>query len=117
MSSCVEIGNYNIGDFVKFQRKISLKPNTYNIYRDIGIIVKKGTTSDTCYINAKPIQYLISIERYGGDYVWVDAEGIENILSIPIEYKISLISKFGDWWYDQHKSIYQQLLVDIITNN
>jgi len=114
MSNCIENRNYNIGDFVKFQRKISLKPNTYNIYRDVGIIVKKENSLSKI---AKPVQYLISIERYGGDYVWVDAEGIKNILSVPIEYKVSLLATFGDWWYDQHKSIYQQLLVDMITNN
>lgn len=113
MSNYIENRNYNIGDFVKFERKISLRPNTYNIYRDVGVIVKKSNSLSKI---AKPVQYLISIERYGGDYVWVDAEGIKNMVSVPIEYKISLISKFGGWWYDQHKSIYQQLLVDIITN-
>ena len=110
----VETRNYNIGDFVKFEKKVSLKPNTYNIYRDVGVVVKKRNSLSK---NAKAVQYLISIERYGGDYIFLDPGDIKGIFSIPIEDKVSLISKFGDWWYDQHKSIYQQLLVDIITNN
>ena len=29
-------------------------------------------------------------------------------------YKLHMISNFGEWWYPQHKSVYQKMLIEAL---
>ena len=59
---------------------------------------------------------LISIHEYDGDYIFVDYNNAEYI-DIEPEEKLSILANFGDWFYDQHKELYQEILIENINNN
>jgi len=59
---------------------------------------------------------LISIDEYNGDYIFVDYNNIEYIDIKPQE-KLSILANFGEWFYDQHKELYQEILIENINNN
>ena len=92
--------NYNIGDFIEFERN--------HLSDTIGVIVNKWEC------NNNDMNYLVSIKQFKGDYACMTIEHIKGIKNVSIEYKLSLISSFGDWWYNHHKSIFQDLLVSAI---
>ena len=85
----------NIGDFVLI--KESKKP---------GIIISTKV-EDTL---------LISIDEYNGDYIFIDYNNAEYI-DIEPEEKLSILANFGEWFYDEHKELYQEILIENINNN
>ena len=114
---CIYKKEYAIGDFVKLTREIEIKPHAYNIYDHIGVIVKKELKSKserTIYWFKEDYNYLISVPEYDGDYIWSNEDDIDGEINPPIEYKLHMICNFGEWWYPQHKSIYQKMLIDAL---
>ena len=85
----------NIGDFVLI--KESKKP---------GIIISTKVEDSL----------LISIHEYDGDYIFVDYNNREYI-DIEPEEKLSILANFGEWFYDEHKELYQEILIENINNN
>jgi hypothetical protein len=85
----------NIGDFVLI--KESKKP---------GIIISTKVEDSL----------LISIHEYNGDYIFVDYNNAEYI-DIEPEEKLSILANFGEWFYDEHKELYQEILIENINNN
>ena len=83
---------YNIGDFIYTHR--SNKP---------ALIVSKNEDVDS---------FLISIHEYGGDYMWIYLNDIIEKLDLKPEEKLSIVSKFGNWFYDEHKLLYQELIIE-----
>jgi len=59
---------------------------------------------------------LISIHEYDGDYIFVDYNNAEYI-DIEPEEKLSILANFGEWFYDEHKELYQEILIENINNN
>ena len=59
---------------------------------------------------------LISIHEYDGDYIFVDYNNTDYIDIEPQE-KLSILANFGEWFYDQHKELYQEILIENINNN
>ena len=62
---------------------------------------------------------LVSIHEYGGDYIWIDKnniylDNVDNIDNIDNYYKLSILANFNDWFYDQHKDIYQNLIINTL---
>ena len=59
---------------------------------------------------------LVSIHEYGGDYIWIDKNNIylDNVDNIDNYYKLSILANFNDWFYDQHKDIYQNLIINTL---
>ena len=80
-----------IGDFVLIAE--SKKP---------GIIIKKVED-----------RLLVSIDEYTGDYIFVENNKAEYI-DIKPEEKLSILANFGVWFYDEHKELYQEILIEII---
>lgn len=72
-----------------------------------GLVIKKNENYD---------QYLIAIHEYNGDYIYIPTENIDPVILEP-EEKLSIIGNFGSWFYDQHKEIYQELIIEILHNN
>jgi hypothetical protein len=108
---------YNVGEFVQIEREIEIKPNTINMYRHTGIIVKKRPADWPPAAHEggwTKINYLISIPEYRGDYIWIEHEDVKGVKTLPFEYKLNMVSNFGEWWYHQHKLLYQDLLVQAI---
>ena len=84
----------NIGDFVLISE--SKKP---------GLIISKG--EDTI---------LISIDEYSGDYIFVE-DNKAKYINIKPEEKLSILANFGEWFYDEHKELYQEILIENININ
>ena len=107
---------YNIGEVVRLERNISLKPNTIDTYYYTGIIVKKRKKDAIdmrfYWFHAGEYDYMISIPEFEGDYVWTAHDEIHGLINVPREYKLHLISKFGTWWYCSHKSLYQSIIIE-----
>ena len=53
---------------------------------------------------------LISIHEYNGDYIFVDYDNAEYINMLP-EEELSILANFGVWFYDEHKELYQEIII------
>lgn len=78
----------NIGEFVLIAE--SKKP---------GLIVSKVED-----------RLLISIDEYNGDYIFVDYDNAEYINMLS-EEQLSILANFGEWFYEQHKELYQEIII------
>lgn len=58
---------------------------------------------------------LISIHEYNGDYAIVSPNEINKVNLTP-EEKLSIVSNFGSWFYDTHKHLYQEIILQNIFN-
>ena len=58
---------------------------------------------------------LVSIVEYNGDYIWLETEEVEKA-ELNEEEKLSILGKFGDWFYNVHTLIYQELIIDALNN-
>lgn len=100
--------DYNVGDLVQIK-----KQHGWNAKGIIVSIHLKPREERQIYWFAHEYNYLVSIDDFKGDYKWVDIDGMVK-LNLPIEYKLSTVSKFDDWWYGLHKSVYQNLLIEAL---
>ena len=62
------------------------------------------------------IRYLVSRREFGGDYTFISY--VNNIRSIDLDIyqKCGEIGSYGDWWYTQHKDIYQSMIIELLNN-
>ena len=88
--------SYNIGNFIEFERS--------HLTDNVGVIVNKWHKDGAW-------NYLVSIKQFNGDYACMKEQHIKGSSDMSLEYKLALLSGFGDWWYNHHKSIYQDILV------
>lgn len=56
---------------------------------------------------------LISIDEYGGDYIFINISDI-TISNINNYEKLSILAGFGEWFYEQHKELYQEHIINTI---
>jgi len=80
--------NLNIGDFII--SKHSINPS---------LIIKKIEDS-----------YLISITEYDGDYKLIPKTDA-IFANLDASQELSILSKFGQWFYNEHKIIYQEIII------
>jgi hypothetical protein len=95
--------SYNIGDFVKFERS--------HLTDKKGIVVKKYLQ----YYDSE-YTYMISIKQLSGDFCCMKDNHIIGFQEVPLENKLSYILNFDDWWFISFKTIFQNLLIQIINN-
>ncbi len=55
--------------------------------------------------------YLVSIVEYQGDYLTTEINDM-SMIDLKPEDKLSILGKFGDWFYDQHYDIFQQIILE-----
>jgi len=110
--------NFNKGDMVEFFSHILIDdghafeagyPRNYETVLDTGIIVSDVFDGES----PKRKCVCISIPRYDGDYRVEDLYKLTKKDVTP-EYKLSLIGQFGSWWYYDHKSLYQSILIEAL---
>ena len=93
------MGNYYPGDFI-----ITIFSNFPSL------IISKNFEN--------PNNYLISIDEFGGDFKIIDYNEIIRIDNLSAQEKLSIISRYDDWFYERHKNIFQELIIEcIITMN
>tara|TARA_A100001015_G_C14857376_1_gene658897 strand:+ start:632 stop:1051 length:420 start_codon:yes stop_codon:yes gene_type:complete len=116
-------GIYQVGDNIRLNLKREkykkIIATTYNdfIKDKKGIIVDRRRS-----YNKKGYLYTISIPEYKGDYIlWNSNNSMLKLVKEKDSYKndiekLWIISKFGDWWFECHKSIYQEILISLLIN-
>jgi hypothetical protein len=82
--------NYQIGDFVTF-----INSN----YPSIIISIDNNNN------------YLITIHEYNGDYKFARNNEI-NKIDLSIYEKLSVLANYGNWFYECHKNLYQELIIE-----
>ena len=65
-------------------------------------------------INIDTGRALISIDEYFGDYIFVDFCDIKPCDDIDNYKQLSILAGFGEWFYTQHKNIYQELIINTL---
>jgi hypothetical protein len=85
--------NYNIGDFII----------TYKSWKP-GLIITKENRDIPCF--------LVSVDEFNGDYMWISNRDIIELADLKSEEKLSIVANFGNWFYDQHKLLYQELIIE-----
>lgn len=88
--------NINVGDLVMTRR--SCKP---------GLVVSIDKNIDH---NDK---LLVSIHEYNGDYAFFDKSDVKKVYRKNYEC-LSIMANFGEWFYEQHKELYQEILINIL---
>ena len=68
-----------------------------------GIIIEKGEDGNI----------LVSIVEYKGDYIWLSIVDVKKA-ELKTEEKLSILAKFGDWFYEMHREFYQELIIDAL---
>ena len=84
---------YSIGDFVRT-----------DMSREPAVIINIDTG-----------RALISIDEYFGDYIFVDFCDITPCDDIDNYKQLSILAGFGEWFYTQHKNIYQELIINTLS--
>ena len=92
---------YNIGDFIK------LPENNLTKYPALIVNVLDNN------------KILVSIAEWQGDYKIctiynnsdIDKTKLEKIVLKPYQ-KLYILSKYGSWFYLQHKSVYQSIIIE-----
>tara|TARA_B100002051_G_C16244602_1_gene396640 strand:- start:191 stop:460 length:270 start_codon:yes stop_codon:yes gene_type:complete len=78
-------------------------------------IISNYSNFPSLIIYKKKDRYLISINEYGGDYIWIKEEEVKKIKLEPCE-ELSIISKFEEWFYKAHTNIYQEIIIKNLNN-
>ncbi len=88
-----------LGTFVHYHHPL------YNWHHQYGVIVYEDTLS-----------YGVSMPKFNGDYLHI-CKNDPNLALNPAMapgHRASVLSNFGPWWYGQHKSIFQNVLVETL---
>ena len=59
--------------------------------------------------------YLVSIIEYNGDYILINYENMVPVNLEPLQ-KLGILAKFDNFFYNQHKHLYQQILIEYFTS-
>lgn len=79
---------------------------TTSVSSKSGIVILNNFEDDS-------MKALISIDEYGGDYISVNIDDIK-ISNINNYEKLSILGSFEEWFYEQHKKIYQENIINTI---
>jgi hypothetical protein len=97
--------------------KKNIKDKNYYKYmskdmsKDIGDFVLIAESEKPGLIVSKvEDRLLISIDEYNGDYILLDYDNAEYINMLPQE-QLSILANFGKWFYEQHKELYQEIII------
>lgn len=56
---------------------------------------------------------LVSIHEYNGDYIFCSRNNA-LLANLNIEHELSILANFENWFYDQHKLLYQEKIINCI---
>ena len=54
--------------------------------------------------------YLVTIDEYNGDYKWVNKRICDSI-NINPENELSFLLNYGNWFYKQHKDLFNEIII------
>ena len=73
-------------------------------------IISPNSFKPNLIVNESDLQYLVTIDEFNGDYIWVDKYVCDSINLSP-EEELSILSNYGEWFYNQHEDIFQELIL------
>lgn len=73
-------------------------------------IISINSLKPSLIIKENTLQYLITIDEFGGDYMWVNKSDC-SLTNISPEEELSILSNYGEWFYDQHQDIFQEIIL------
>ena len=73
-------------------------------------IISPNSLKPSLIVSESDLQYLVTIDEFNGDYKWVDKYVCDSINLSP-EEELSILSNYGEWFYNQHKDIFQELIL------
>ena len=81
--------------------------------------IEKGDFIITNYSNFPSLivaklenSYLITIHEYNGDYKIIHNNDTIQYIILSVYEKLCIISRYGDWFYNEHKNIFQELIIE-----
>ncbi len=75
-------------------------------------IITNHSNFPSLVVSKLEIGYLITIHEYNGDYKIIDYNDTIQYIILSVYEKLCIISRYGNWFYDQHKNIYQELIIE-----
>ena len=72
--------------------------------------MSKHSKKPSLIISKSELQYLITIDEFNGDYLWVD-KYICDLVNLSPDEELSILSNYGQWFYNEHKDIFQELIL------
>ena len=60
------------------------------------------------------LRLLVSIVEYNGDYTICMVDNHPKKIQLDPCEKLAIVGKFGDWFYKQHSSIVQHIIIENI---
>lgn len=73
-------------------------------------IISPNSLKPSLIITESELQYLVTIDEFNGDYKWIDKYVCDSINLSP-EEELSILSNYGQWFYNQHEDIFQELIL------
>ena len=73
-------------------------------------IISPSSLKPSLILKQSDSQYLVTIDEFNGDYKWVNSN-ICNLINLQSEEELSILSNYGKWFYNDHKVIFQELIL------
>lgn len=105
----------NLKNYFLLLIKMNIVENIQNIYPGDFIITEKSKSPALVIAKYENI-YLVSIVEYNGDYINVSDDENIHLLNLKSLEKLFILSNFGNWFYNQHKELYQEILIEYFTS-
>ena len=72
-------------------------------------IMSSNSLKPSLIVGENVHQYLVTIDEFNGDYKWVD-KYVCDLVNISPEEELSILSNYGQWFYNQHEDIFQEII-------
>tara|TARA_Y100000389_G_scaffold162764_1_gene165673 strand:+ start:577 stop:843 length:267 start_codon:yes stop_codon:yes gene_type:complete len=73
-------------------------------------IISPNSLKPSLIIAESELQYLVTIDEFNGDYKWINKYVCDSI-NISPEEELSILSNYGQWFYNQHEDIFQEIIL------
>ena len=80
------------------------------------ITIKESIKPAMIISNINNYDLLASLYEYKGDYLCVNINNAV-IINLSCEEELSILANFGEWFYDQHKLLFQEKIINFCMNN
>ena len=73
-------------------------------------IISSNSLKPSLIIDENDLQYLVTIDEFNGDYKWID-KYVCDLVNLSPEEELSILSKYGQWFYNQHEDVFQEIIL------
>ena len=73
-------------------------------------IISSNSLKPSLIIDENVDEYLVTIDEFNGDYKWIYKD-ICDLVNLSPDEELSILSNYGEWFYNQHKDIFQEIIL------